>query len=437
VSEPRVSPHSLQAEETVLGAILVRPTAVFEVIDELLPRDFYRHAHQEIFKAFIELTEAGVTIDFVTLVELLKQKGMLDEVGGPAYIAQLDHGMPRTANIADHVRIVREMSVRRELLKVTTEITADAYESVELDAILARAEHLIGHVAQRSVSTDFVEAARFVAEGAAEVQRRAERGHALSGISTGYPLVDEMLDGLEPGNVYLLGARPSMGKTSLALNIATAAAFDGKTVAFASLEMSREQLFLRIAASVAHVDLFRLRRGYLSGTEWKRVFAAYGQIADSGFCVDDTSTLNAAALRGKVRRLKARRGVDLVVVDYLQLMHMPEAESRNVAVGEVSRALKLAAKELDVPILALSQLSRGLESRPEKKPALADLRDSGSLEQDADVVLLLYRPEVHDPKPDNAGLAELLIAKQRSGPTGSVRLRWTKEETRFDEWCDR
>jgi replicative DNA helicase len=429
----RVTPHSLEAERALLGAILVDPERVFDVADSLSPRDFYRTAHAIVFATFRALAEKHLPLEVLTVLERLKALGQLEEVGGPAYITGLTDGVPRGSDVGVYAQIVRDKADLRRLLDAATTITQETYEHEhEPRVAIDRAEQLIFEVSQQNVRGDFIDPAQLVREGFESVQRLAERRDGVTGVPTGFLDLDDMTRGFQRGRLNLIAARPSMGKTAFALNVAYHAASNGHRVGFFSLEMSREELFMRLLASIGRLDGHRLQSGYLSQTDYGRISAAMGEIEASGFHVDDSPTLGMLDVRGKARRLKSKHGLSLLVIDYLQLMQMPKAENRNLAVADISRGLKLLARELDLPVVALSQLSRDTERRGDKRPMLSDLRDSGALEQDADVVLFIHRPEVYGQTPDNAGLAEIIIAKQRNGPTGQINLRWSKESTRFD-----
>lgn len=429
-----VAPHLLEAEKAILGAILLYPGLYHDVIDEVYPTDFYRDAHQRIFRAIGDVAERGQAVDFITVKDRLLARGDLEEIGGPAYLMSLSDGIPRTTNIVHYARIVRDDAMLRGVIQTAQKMLAEAKEAdAEARIVLDRAEALIQGIAQRTVRSDFIDAGQLVHEGIPAVQSLIETKKGVTGIPSGFVDFDDMTRGFQPGALALLAARPSMGKTAWALNVAYHVAAAGKVVGFFSIEMSRQELFMRLLASVARVDGHRLQSGYLNQSDYDRISHGFAQIAETGLCVDDSPNLSVLDVRGKARRLKGRKGLDLIVVDYLQLMQLPKAENRNLAVADVSRALKLLARELEIPVLALSQLSRGVETRGEKRPMMSDLRDSGALEQDADVIVFLHRPEVYEPnRSEYHGLAEVIIAKQRNGPTGTIKLQWMKETTRFE-----
>jgi replicative DNA helicase len=427
---PAVSPHNLEAERAILGGILVDPERVFDVADMLSAADFFRDAHKRIFGKMLELSNSGRAIDFLTLQTALGKD--LEVIGGPAYLSALSDGMPRSSNVRHYAETVKGKAVLRNLLAAANRIIDTADESEQdTRALVDRAEQLIFEVSQQSVRGDFIDAAQLVQEGTAYLQRLSE-SKGVSGVRSGFADFDHMTQGFQPGTLNLIAARPSMGKTAFAMNVAYQAALAGQHVGFFSLEMSRDELYLRLVSSVAKIDSHRLKGGYLSQTEYDRLVDANSTIAESFLHIDDTPVVSLMDVRGKARRRIKSTGLSLLIIDYLQLMQLPKAENRNLSVSEVSRGLKLLARELEIPVVALSQLSRETEKRGEKRPMLSDLRDSGALEQDADLVVFIHRPEVYGATPDNAGIAEIVIAKHRNGLTGTVELSWCKENTRFD-----
>lgn len=429
----RVTPHSLEAERAVLGAILIEPSLFLDVADLLAADDFFREPHRRIYAAMRELATAGQTVDPIVLRERLKVRGDLEDIGGPAYLYALTDGVPRSTNIEAYAGIVKERAMAARLIDAAHQMIADTADDEKTSReMLDAAERRIFAIGEQSVRGDFIDAGALVAEGIPAIERLLEDRNGATGLQTGFHEFDAMTRGLQPGALVLLAARPSMGKSAFALNVAYNAASHGKAVGFMSLEMSREELFFRLVASVGRIDGHRLQSGYVSQADYGQMSEAFGQIGQTGLFVDDSSTVGVLDLRGKARRLKARHGLDLLIVDYLQLMQLAKAENRNLAVADASRALKLLARELRIPVMALSQLSRETEKRAEKKPMLSDLRDSGALEQDADMVVFIHRAEVYDRNPAHEGLAEIIIAKSRNGPIGTVELRWDKTSTRFD-----
>lgn len=431
-----VTPHDLEAERAVLGGILIDNERIYDVVDALPAGSFFRKAHALIYDKMLALTSRGDAIDFVTLKNALTTAGELEEVGGPAYLAGLADGVPRSTNVAYYAKIVQEKADLRRLIHAANAILADAADQEQdARAMVDRAEQRIFEVSQQSVRGDFIDAEQLVREGHESLAKLAERKDGITGVRTGFADFDDMTRGFQPGTLALIAARPSMGKTAFAMNVAYQAAAAGQHVGFFSIEMSREELFMRLISSVARIDSHRLQGGYLNQSEYTKVANAQAAIAESFLHIDDSPVVGMLDIRGKARRLMKRVGLSLLVIDYLQLMQLPKAENRNLAVGEVSRGLKLLARELQIPIVALSQLSRETEKRGEKKPMLSDLRDSGALEQDADLVVFIHRPEVYGETPENAGVAEIVIAKHRNGKTGTVRMRWSKESTRFDNYA--
>lgn len=439
-TEP-VATFNLEAEKAVLGSLLVQGDRILDIVDMLQPSHFYRYGHGLIYTAMLDLTTAGQPIDPVTVKDQLARRHQLEEIGGPVYIHTLMDGMTRGFHLSAHVHIIIEGATKARLADVSRQILADIEQHGDdaAAALLDRAERRMFTLGENDRRADFVDGQQLAAEGMAAIEQLQQTKQGVTGLATGWPDLDDMTRGLQPGTLVLVAARPSMGKSALALNIAAHAACHGQTVGFFSLEMSRQEVFMRLTAAIGGIDGHRLQSGYVNQTDYSRIADACGRIDTSGIRVDDSAQLSASNVLGKSRRLKARHGLGLIVVDYLQLMaHSGRSENRNLAIADISRALKLTARELNVPVVALSQLSRETERRGgDRKPMLSDLRDSGALEQDADVVMFIHRPEVYQATPDNAGLAELILAKQRNGPTGSIRLRWNKESTRFDSWTSR
>jgi replicative DNA helicase len=434
-----VTPHSLEAEMAVLGAILVHGERFLDVGDVLPSADFFRQPHSRIYTVMRELAAAGVTIDTVTVAERLKQQGRLDEIGGHAYLARLMDAPAYSSNIEAYVKIVKDHAAKRRLRAALQKSLADIDEHADEDArtLIDSAERLIFTVSQQDTRGDFVPAPALVAEGMPRIAALAEHKRGVTGVPTGFIDFDEMTRGFQPASLVILAARPSMGKTAFALNAAHHAASHGRQVGLFSIEQCKDELFMRLVSSVGKIDGHRLQCGYLNDSDYGRLGEAFSEIGSSGLHVDDSPVLGILDVRGKARRLKARHGLDLLIVDYLQLMQTGKAENRNLAIADISRSLKMVARELEIPVVVLSQLSRELEKRGDKRPMLSDLRDSGALEQDADLVVFVHRPEVYQETADNAGLAEIIIAKQRNGRTGTIKLRWSKGTTRFDNWSDR
>jgi replicative DNA helicase len=432
----RTLPHNLEAERSVLGAILVHNDAfnlAAQVIDD---KDFFRDAHRRIFDKMIALNERGAAIDFVTLKEELSRAGELDDVGGPAYIASLADGVPRATNVEYYARIVKEKSTLRNLIYAANKILTNAYEAEqEPEIILDEAESSIFAVADDRLKAGFVPMRDLVKESFPKIEQLFEQKRLVTGTPTGFVDLDEMTRGLQPGDLIIVAARPSMGKTSLILNISQYVAVQADmTVGFFSLEMSKESLFLRLLTSEAQIDSHRLMSGAIGQKDYGRISHALETLSAMQLFIDDTASIGVMEMRAKARRLQAEHGLSLLVVDYIQLMSgRGRFENRTLELAAISRSLKGLAKELHVPIVVLSQLSRAPEARSDHRPQLSDLRESGALEQDADVVVLIYRDDVYnkDPNHENAGIAELIVAKQRNGPTGIVKLAFLREQTRF------
>jgi replicative DNA helicase len=431
----RTLPHNLEAERSVLGAILIQNDAYNLAVEVLHPEDFYRDAHRRIFDKIITLAERGSAVDFVTLKEELARAGELDAVGGPAYVASLVDGVPRATNVEYYAKIVKEKSVLRKLIGAANTILGDAYEADQDAAeILDRAEHSIFQIAEGRIRTGFMSLYDIAQQSVEAIQKAHEEKKLITGVPTGFKELDDLTSGFQRGDLVILAARPSMGKTSLALNMAQyAGTVENMTVGVFSLEMSREQLFLRMLSSEAAIDGHKLRTGYLATDDWGRLTEALGVLGQSKVYIDDTPGVGVLEMRAKSRRLAAEHGLHMLVVDYIQLMQgRGRFDNRTQELGAISRALKGLAKELNVPVIVLSQLSRAPEGRADHRPQLSDLRESGALEQDADVVLLIYREDRYTQDTENEGIAEIIVAKQRNGPTDTVRLAFIKERTRFE-----
>jgi replicative DNA helicase len=432
----RTLPHNLDAERSVLGAILVHDDAFNLAAQVLTPGDFYRDAHRRIFDKMIALSERRQAIDFVTVKEELARAGEVDEVGGPAYIAALADGVPRATNVEYYARIVKEKATLRNLIYAANKIVTNAYEAdQDSDLILDEAESAIFAVADDRLKAGFVAMRDLVKESFPKIEQLFEQKRLITGVPTGFIDLDEMTRGLQPGDLIIVAARPSMGKTSLVLNISQYVATQRDlTVGFFSLEMSKESLFLRLLTSEAQIDSHRLMSGAIGQKDYGRISHALETLSAMKLYIDDTANIGVLEMRAKSRRLQAEHGLSLVVVDYIQLMNgRGRFENRTLELAAISRSLKGLAKELNVPIVVLSQLSRAPESRSDHRPQLSDLRESGALEQDADVVALIYRDDVYNRDANNpdAGTAEVIVAKQRNGPTGTVRLAFLREQTRF------
>jgi replicative DNA helicase len=430
----RVPPHDLQAEESLLGAMLLSRDAIASAVESCRTDDFYRPAHGHIFDAICSLYAQGEPSDPVTVADELKRADLLEAAGGTGNLIGLQANTPAIANAARYARIVQEHALLRRLISVAGEIAEMGYSLPDdVTTAMDRAEAMVFEVAERRVTDSLKPLRELLAVTLDHLEALYNRGDTITGVPTGFTDLDERLSGLQPSALVIVGARPSMGKTSFALGMAAHAAIEKRLpVLFFSLEMSHLELTQRLLCSEARVDSSRMRNGKLHESDWPKVVNAIGKLGEAPLFIDDNANLTVMEIRAKARRLKSREGLGLIVVDYLQLMsgHGP-AENRQVEVSEISRGLKILARELSVPVVALSQLSRNLEARADKRPILADLRESGSLEQDADVVLFIYRDEIYNKDSADKGAAEIIIAKHRNGPTGMSQLAFLDHFTRF------
>ena len=434
VSE-RSLPHNLEAEKAVLGAVLIDNEQFNRAAELIDSPDFYRHAHQQIFDKMVSLTDRDEVIDLVTLKEELNRAGNLNEVGGPAYIAALVDGVPKSTNVEYYAKIVKEKATLRSLIGSANKILTTAYQAeVEPEVQLDQAESEIFQIADGRLTEGFQSLRDLVPGGLDTLEKLQNQQGFLTGVPSGFTDLDNKTSGFQPSDLVIIAARPSMGKTSLALNIAQhVATKTEKTVGVFSLEMSKQALFLRMLTSEARVDAHQFRGGFLGSEEYKKLSEALGVLGEARVFIDDSTSLSVLEMRAKARRLKSEHGLHLLIIDYLQLMQgRGRFENRNLELASISRSLKSLAKELKAPVVALSQLSRAPESRSEHRPQLSDLRESGALEQDADVVLFIYREDQYDRKPENENTAEVIIGKQRNGPTGTVRLAFLDKITRFE-----
>jgi replicative DNA helicase len=442
--EHRLPPQNLEAEMSVLGGVLLENEALNRALEVLRPEDFYRESHRKIFISLITLSDRNEPADLVTLTTVLKEQGALEEVGGSAYLSTLVDFVPTAANISYYCKLVKEKSISRELIKVATEIATRGYEGGEVEASLDWAEGEIFKIANMKSRPSYYSTKDIVKDTIKTIEKLYNRKEQITGVPTGFSGLDNMTSGLQGGDLIIIAGRPSMGKTAFCLNLVEYAAMHASepvpAVIF-SLEMSKEQLVQRLLCSVARIDATRVRNGKLAQSEFPTLVNAAGIIAEAPIYIDDTPAISVLELRAKSRRLKAEKNIGLVVVDYLQLMQGKNTESRQQEISEISRSLKALAKELSIPVIALSQLNRSLESRTDKRPLLADLRESGAIEQDADVIMFLYRESVYCDackKRDNScnegheRNAELIIGKQRNGPLGVESLTFLGEFTRFE-----
>jgi len=430
----KLPPQNVEAEQSVLGAILLDNHALNRAMELLSPDDFYKEAHRRIFQAILELNDRNEAIDLVTLTESLRRRNDLEGVGGASYLTDLVNAVPTSANISHHAKIVHEKSLLRQLVQTSTEIAARGYESTErIEELLDYAEQRIFGISDAKMKSPFHPIREIVKESFEMIERRYEQKESVTGVPTGIPEMDNLTAGLHPGDLIIVAGRPSMGKTAFALNIAQHAAIEKRMpVAIFSLEMAREQLAIRMLCAEARVDAHKLRSGYLGAADWPRLTAAAGRITEAPIFIDDSAGLSVLELRAKARRLSRDQDLSVIIVDYLQLMRgRGDADNREQEISEISRSLKALAKELRVPVIALSQLSRAVESRTDRRPQLSDLRESGAIEQDADVVMFVYREEVFKPTEENRNMAKIIVSKQRNGPTGDVDVVFLKEFTRF------
>jgi replicative DNA helicase len=432
-------PSNPEAERSILGAILLDNTVCNQAIELLRREDFFLDSHRRIYDKMVALTERGMPIDLITLTDELRRAAEFEQIGGATYIASLIDGVPRTDTIEHYAKIVKQKAMLRRLITASNQIIARAFdEEDDPDIIIDQAEQMIFQIAEDRVRQGFQYIGDVAQRRLEQIEQMAGRPEMITGVPTGFTDFDQMTSGLQRQDLIIIAARPSMGKTALALNMAQYAAKNGHTIGIFSLEMSAEQLVSRLLCSEARVDAHRLRTGYLNREEWARLADALRRLTETQIYIDDTAGVGVLEMRAKTRRLKAERGLDMLIIDYLQLMSgRGRIESRQQEVSQISRDLKGLAKELDVPVIALSQLSRAPEQRSEHKPQLSDLRESGAIEQDADVVSFIFREEVYNQTEENRGKAELIVAKQRNGPTGTVEIAFIKEFTRFENmWIE-
>ncbi|GFO58280.1 replicative DNA helicase [Geomonas silvestris] len=423
---------------SILGGVLVDNEAINRALEILRPDDFYRESHRKIMQAMIELNERGEPCDLITMTTILKKKGELEEVGGGAYLATLVDFVPMAANIAYYCRIVKEKSITRKLISAATDIATQGYEDkVNVEELLDGAQKVIFEIAENKIQRAYFPVSEILKDTIKNIELLYEKKELVTGVPTGYLDLDKMTAGFHAGDLVIIAGRPAMGKTTFAINAAEYAAIDSEKpypAAIFSLEMPKEQLVERLLCSLARVDLSRLRTGHLNENDWPKLTKAAGRLHDSKIFIDDTPSLSIMELRAKARRLKAEHNIGIIVIDYLQLMRGgPNPESRQQEISDISRSLKGLAKELSIPVIALSQLNRGLEQRTDKRPMMSDLRESGAIEQDADIIMFVFREEVYDKEnEDLKGKAEVIIGKHRAGPTGTVHLTFRGEYTRFE-----
>ncbi len=435
ISLDKIPPQNLDAEMAVLGSMLLDEDATSTAVESLDRDSFYKDSHKKIFAAISDLYNANKAVDLITLTDGLKRDGTLDEVGGPSFLTALANSVPTSANINHYVSIVKEKSILRTLINSATRIVSLCYESDgNVDEVVDSAERFIFEVSSRKSQGSYLHLKEIVKDSIETIDRLYQRKAHVTGIPTGFIDFDIKTAGLQASDLIVIAGRPSMGKSALAIGIAEYAGVVEKIpLAIFSLEMSKEQLVQRMLCSHARVDAHKVRTGYLATSDWPRLTAAAGKLSEAPIFIDDTPAISVMELRAKARRLKAHQDIKLIILDYLQLMRgSSNIENRQQEISEISRSLKALARELSVPIIAISQLSRAVEARTDHRPQLSDLRESGAIEQDADVVVLLLREDYYNPNTENQGTAEAIIAKQRNGPVGSLKLAFIKEYTRFE-----
>ena len=431
----RNPPQNISAEQAALGSMLLQEDAILHGVDILRPEDFYQKAHQNIFKCILELFEKSRGVDLVTLTEELNRKNLLEEIGGVTYLTNLINSVPTAANIEHYIKIIEEKSILRNLINNATKIVSMGYEEKE-DAkiLLDKAEHLIFEVSERNLGQSFVPIKEILQDSFEKIENLYHRDEFITGIASGFDEFDDITTGFQPSELIVIAGRPGMGKTAFCMTIAQYIAVSKNIpVALFSLEMSKSQLVQRMLCSEARVDAHNLRKGRLAESDWPTLSMAAGRLASAPIFIDDTAGITCLEIRAKARRLKAQHSLGLVIIDYLQLITSSgRVENRQQEISEISRSLKGLARELNVPIIAVSQLSRAVEQRIERRPRLSDLRESGAIEQDADLVVFLYREEYYKTKTEKKGIAEVIISKQRNGPTGQIDLAFIKEYAKFE-----
>jgi replicative DNA helicase len=427
-------PYNIDAEQSVIGSMLKDNSVIPEVVETLKNEDFYKDSHKIIFETIMKLYQGSSHVDMITLLEELKSSDELEKAGGISYITELNSSTLLSANLSSHIKIVNDKAILRKLIKASNEIVEKSYSSQnDVDAVLDLAEQRIFSIAQNSTASDFEAMSTVLERGFAEIEKIYNNKGHIPGVPSGFPDLDDKTSGFQKGDMILIAARPSMGKTTFALNIAEHAAIrEGKNVAIFSLEMSKEQLSYKFLCSEANVDMLKLRTGSLDDKDWENIAKAAGPLSKAKIFIDDTAGISVMELRSKARKLNMEHGVDMIVIDYLQLMSGSKgSESRQQEVSEISRSIKAIAKEIECPVIALSQLSRAPEQRADHRPMLSDLRESGSIEQDADLVMFLYRDEYYNKETEDKNIGEVIIAKQRNGPIGTVKLAWLGQYSKY------
>ena len=429
----RSLPQSIEAEQSVIGSMIIDKNAIVKASEKLNEEDFYRDGHKVIFKAILEMFKEDMAVDLLTLLEYLKATDQLERAGGVTYITEVSSSVPTTANLSSYIKIVEDKSLLRKLIKSSTAIIEDCYNKQgQVSNVLDQAEKKIFDISENKTSNDFEPLSDVLERGFLEIERLFNNKGDITGVGSGFMDLDSKTSGFQKGDMVLIAARPSMGKTTFALNIAEHAALrEGKSVVIFSLEMSKEQLAYKLLCSEANVDLLKLRTGALEDDDWENIARATGPLSKAKIYIDDTAGVSVMEMRSKCRRLKIEYGIDMILIDYLQLMSGSNPDNRQQEVSEISRSIKALAKEMECPVIALSQLSRAPEQRADHRPMLSDLRESGSIEQDADLVMFLYRDEYYNKETDDKNIAECIVAKQRNGPVGTVKLAFLGQLSKF------
>ena len=430
----RSLPQSVEAEQSVIGSMIIDKSAIAKVLESLEEEDFYRDGHKVIYKTILEMFRNDIAVDLLTLLEYLKSTDMLERSGGVTYITELSSSVPTTANLSAYIKIVSDKSTLRKLIKASTAIIEESYNNQsQVEDVVDIAEKKIFNIAEKRTSKDFEPLSDVLERGFAQIEKLFNNKGEITGVGSGFTDLDAKTSGFQSGDMILIAARPSMGKTTFALNIAEHAALrEHKSVVIFSLEMSKEQLAYKLLCSEANVDMLKLRTGTLEDKDWESIAMAAGPLSKAKIYIDDTAGVTVMEMRSKCRRLKMEYGIDLIVIDYLQLMSGGSgSDNRQQEVSEISRSIKALAKEMECPVIALSQLSRAPEQRADHRPMLSDLRESGSIEQDADIVMFLYRDEYYNKETEDKNIGECIIAKQRNGPVGTAKLAWLGQYSKF------
>ena len=430
----RSLPQSIEAEQSVIGSMIIDKNAIAKVLEELEEEDFYRDGHKVIYKSILEMFRNDIAIDLLTLLEYLKSTDMLERAGGVTYVTELSSSVPTTANLSAYIKIVSDKSTLRKLIKSSTTIIEESYNNQSnVEDVVDSAEKKIFNIAEKRTTKDFEPLSDVLERGFEQIEKLFNNKGEVTGVRSGFNDLDAKTSGFQAGDMILIAARPSMGKTTFALNIVEHVALrEHKSVVVFSLEMSKEQLAYKLLCSEANVDMLKLRTGALEDKDWENIAMAAGPLSKAKIYIDDTAGVTVMEMRSKCRRLKIEYGIDLIVIDYLQLMSGGTgSDNRQQEVSEISRSIKALAKEMECPVIALSQLSRAPEQRADHRPMLSDLRESGSIEQDADIVMFLYRDEYYDKETEDKNIGECIMAKQRNGPVGTVRLAWLGQFSKF------